>query len=144
MMWGGEDLAADIGSLANRDAAGVYTAPYQLARALCLAGAAAAGVGAVDSVYTDFRDAAGLAAEAGLGVRDGFSGKAAIHPDQIAPVNAAYQPSAEELARAERIVAAFRQAEARGEAAVQVDGQMVDYPVAYRAQALLDAARTRS
>jgi citrate lyase subunit beta / citryl-CoA lyase len=61
-----------------------------------------------------------------------------VHPDQIAPVNAAYLPSADELARAERIVAAFRQAEARGEAAVQVDGQMVDYPVAYRAQALID------
>jgi citrate lyase subunit beta/citryl-CoA lyase len=64
-----------------------------------------------------------------------------VHPDQIAPVNAAYLPGAEELARAERIVAAFRQAEAKGEAAVQVDGEMVDYPVAHRAQALIDLVR---
>jgi citrate lyase subunit beta/citryl-CoA lyase len=64
-----------------------------------------------------------------------------VHPDQIAPVNAAYLPSAEEIAAAERIVAAFREAEARGAAAIQVDGQMIDYPVAYRAQALLDAVR---
>ena len=64
-----------------------------------------------------------------------------MHPDQLAPVNAAYLPSAAELARAERIVAAFREAEARGEAAVQVDGEMVDYPVAYRAQAMIDSVR---
>jgi citrate lyase subunit beta / citryl-CoA lyase len=64
-----------------------------------------------------------------------------VHPDQVAPVNAAYRPIDSELARAERIVAAFKAAEARGEAAVQVDGEMVDYPVAYRAQALLDSMR---
>jgi citrate lyase subunit beta/citryl-CoA lyase len=64
-----------------------------------------------------------------------------VHPDQIAPVNAAYLPTREELAAAERIVAAFRDAESRGQAAIQVDGQMIDYPVAYRAQALLEAVR---
>jgi citrate lyase subunit beta/citryl-CoA lyase len=73
--------------------------------------------------------------------RAGFQGRCCIHPDQIGPVNAAYLPSAEELARAERIVAAFKEAEAKGAAAIQVDGQMVDYPVVYRAQALLDAVR---
>jgi citrate lyase subunit beta/citryl-CoA lyase len=72
--------------------------------------------------------------------RGGFQGRLCIHPDQIAPVNAAYSPSAAELAQAERIVAAFREAEARGAAAIVVDGQMVDYPIVYRAQALLDAA----
>jgi citrate lyase subunit beta/citryl-CoA lyase len=66
-----------------------------------------------------------------------------VHPDQLAPVNAAYLPSEEELERARRIVAAFRAAESRGEAAVQVDGQMVDYPVAHRAQAVLDAAKDK-
>src|SRR5206468_11906461 len=71
--------------------------------------------------------------------RSGFQGRLCIHPDQIGPVNAAYLPSAEEIARAERIVAAFREAEAQGEAAIQVDGQMIDYPIVYRAQALLDA-----
>lgn len=73
--------------------------------------------------------------------RGGFQGRLCIHPDQIAPVNAAYLPSDEEVARAERIVAAFRQAEAQGSAAIEVDGQMVDYPIAYRAQALLEAVR---
>jgi len=64
-----------------------------------------------------------------------------VHPDQIAPVNAAYTPSAAEVAAAEKIVAAFGEAEKRGAAAIQVDGQMVDYPVAHRAQALIDAVR---
>ncbi len=73
--------------------------------------------------------------------RSGFQGRCCIHPDQIGPVNAAYLPSAEEIARAKRIVAAFKEAEAKGAAAIQVDGQMVDYPVVYRAQALLDAMR---
>jgi citrate lyase subunit beta / citryl-CoA lyase len=73
--------------------------------------------------------------------RRGFQGRLCIHPDQVVPVNEAYLPSAEELERAARIVAAFKEAEAKGAAAIQVDGQMVDYPVAYRAQALLDAMR---
>ena len=68
-------------------------------------------------------------------------GAALRAPDQIAPVNAAYLPSEAELARAERIVAAFKQAEAAGQAAIQVDGEMVDYPVAYRAQTMIDAVR---
>src|SRR5258705_7698658 len=71
--------------------------------------------------------------------RGGFQGRLCIHPDQIAPVNAAYLPSAEELAQAQRIVTAFREAEAKGAAAIQVDGQMIDYPIVYRAQALLAA-----
>lgn len=126
MMWGGEDLAADIGSLANRDGDGVYTAPYQLARALCLAGAAAAGVGAVDAVYTDFRDTAGLAAEASLGVRDGFSAKAAIHPDQIAPIHAAFTPAAADVEHALRVMAAFAGSAAAG--VVALDSRMLDRP----------------
>jgi len=71
--------------------------------------------------------------------RGGFQGRFCIHPDQLAPVNAAYMPTPEELAQAERIVAAFKEAEARGAAAIQVDGQMIDYPIVYRAQSLLDA-----
>jgi citrate lyase subunit beta/citryl-CoA lyase len=71
--------------------------------------------------------------------RGGFQGRLCIHPDQLAPVNAAYTPSADELAQAERIVAAFREAEARGAAAIQLDGQMIDYPIVYRAQAILEA-----
>jgi len=115
------------------------------ARARVVLASRAAGLeGPLDSPWFHFKEPEAFARALERSRRGGFQGRLCVHPDQIAPVNAAYQPSAEELARAERIVAAFRQAEARGEAAVQVDGQMVDYPVAYRAQALLDAARTRS
>jgi citrate lyase subunit beta/citryl-CoA lyase len=71
--------------------------------------------------------------------RGGFQGRLCIHPDQLAPVNAAYLPTAEEVAQAERIVSAFKEAEAKGAAAIQLDGQMIDYPIVYRAQALLAA-----
>ena len=112
------------------------------ARARVVLASRAAGLeGPLDSPWFHFKEAEGFARALERSRRGGFQGRLCVHPDQIAPVNAAYLPSDEELARAERIVAAFRQAEARGEAAVQVDGQMVDYPVAYRAQSLLDAVR---
>jgi citrate lyase subunit beta/citryl-CoA lyase len=115
------------------------------ARARVVLASRAAGLeGPLDSPWFDFKDLAGFARALERSRRSGFQGRLCVHPDQLGPVNAAYQPSAEELARAERIVAAFREAEANGEAAVQVDGQMIDYPVAYRAQALLDAVREQS
>ena len=106
-----------------------------------LASRAAGLEGPIDSPWFHFKEAGGFARALERSRRGGFQGRLCVHPDQIAPVNAAYLPSGEELARAERIVAAFKQAEAKGEAAVQVDGEMVDYPVAYRAQALLDRVR---
>lgn len=115
------------------------------ARARVVLASRAAGLeGPLDSPWFDFKDLAGFARALERSRRSGFQGRLCVHPDQLGPVNAAYQPSAAELARAERIVAAFREAEAKGEAAVQVDGQMIDYPVAYRAQALLDAVREQS
>ncbi len=115
------------------------------ARARVVLASRAAGLeGPLDSPWFDFKDLAGFARALERSRRSGFQGRLCVHPDQLGPVNAAYQPSAEELARAERIVAAFREAEAKGEAAVQVDGQMIDYPLAYRAQALLDAVREQS
>lgn len=112
------------------------------ARARVVLASRAAGLeGPIDSPWFHFEEAASFARALERSRRGGFQGRLCVHPEQIAPVNAAYLPSAEELARAERIVAAFKQAEARGEAAVQVDGEMVDYPVAYRAQALLDGVR---
>jgi len=126
MLWGAEDLAADVGALANRDAAGGYTAAWVLARTLCLFAAAAAGVVPVDAVRTDFRDAAGLRDEAAAAARDGFTAKAAIHPDQIDVINAAFTPSTGECERARRIVAAF--AASPGAGAVALDGRMLDRP----------------
>jgi citrate lyase subunit beta / citryl-CoA lyase len=112
------------------------------ARARVVLASRAAGLeGPIDSPWFHFKEAEGFARALERSRRGGFQGRLCVHPDQIAPVNAAYLPSEKELARAERIVAAFRQAEAKGEAAVQVDGEMVDYPVAHRAQALLDSVR---
>ena len=107
LFWGGEDLAADIGAKANRDAAGRYTTPYQMARALTLLGATAAQVPAIDAVYTNFRDPEGLKAEAAEAVRDGFTAKVAIHPDQIGPINEVFTPTEAEVAWARRVIAAF-------------------------------------
>jgi citrate lyase subunit beta/citryl-CoA lyase len=126
MLWGGEDLAADLGAVANRDADGRYAAPYQLARSLCLFAAAAASVIAIDAVYTNFRDAEGLRAEAVEALKSGFSAKAAIHPDQIDPINAAFTPSAEDIAWANRVIAAFDASPGAG--VLSLDGKMLDRP----------------
>lgn len=139
MMWGGEDLAADIGAMANRDANGRYTAPFELARTLCLLGAAAASVLPIDAVYTDFRNSDGLKAEALEGLRDGFGAKAAIHPAQAAVINEAFMPSQADIERARQVVAAF---DAVGEAGVAaIDGKMLDRPHLRSARRMLDRAR---
>lgn len=112
------------------------------ARARVVLASRAAGLeGPLDSPWFHFKETAAFARSLERSRRGGFQGRLCVHPDQIAPVNAAYLPSPEEIAAAERIVAAFREAESRGAAAIQVDGQMIDYPVAHRAQALLDAVR---
>jgi citrate lyase subunit beta / citryl-CoA lyase len=139
MMWGGEDLAADIGAVANRDASGRYTAPFELARALCLFGAAAASVMPIDAVYTDFRDSEGLKAEALEGLRSGFAAKAAIHPAQVDIINEAFTPSPKDIEWATRVIAAF---DAAGDAGVaSIDGRMLDRPHLRSAQRVLDRAR---
>ena len=109
-----------------------------------LASRAAGLEGPIDSPWFHFKEPAAFARALERSRRGGFQGRLCVHPDQLGPVNAAYMPSDAELAQAERIVRAFKEAEARGEAAVQVDGQMVDYPVAYRAQALLESAGRKS
>lgn len=138
LMWGGEDLAADLGAMANRDARGAYTAPYQLARSLCLYAAAAASVPGIDAVYTDFRDTGGLKAEAADGLRDGFTAKAAIHPDQVGPINDAFTPSPADVERSRRIVAAFAASAATGVASL--DGRMLDRPHLRSALRVLERA----
>lgn len=140
MLWGGEDLAADLGAIANRDAAGRYTAPYQLARSLCLFAATAAAVIGVDAVYTDFRDLTGLQEEARDGLRSGFAAKAAIHPDQIEAINAAFTPSAADTEWANKVVAAFDGSPGAGVASV--DGKMLDRPHYRGAQRVLARARS--
>ncbi len=137
--WGAEDLAASIGAKANRGEDGRYTTPFALARNLCLFAAAAAGVNAIDTVFTNFRDAEGLERDAREAARDGFSGKLAIHPDQVPVINAAFTPNAEEIDRARRIIAAFDAAPEAG--VVGLDGKMVDRPHLATAHRTLERAR---
>ena len=112
------------------------------ARARVVLSSKAAGMeNPIDSPWFHFKESEAFSRALERSRRGGFQGRCCVHPDQIAPVNAAYMPSAAEIAAAEKIVAAFRDAESRGAAAIQVDGQMIDYPVAYRAQSLLDAVR---
>jgi citrate lyase subunit beta/citryl-CoA lyase len=112
------------------------------ARARVVLASRAAGLeGPLDSPWFHFKETEAFQRALERSRRGGFQGRLCVHPDQIAPVNAAYLPSAQEVARAERIVAAFKEAEARGQAAVQVDGQMVDYPVVFRARALLEVMK---
>ena len=137
MMWGGEDLATDLGASSNR-MDGRYTPPFDLARSLCLLGATAAGVTAVDAVYADFRDLDGLRAEALAAAATGFLAKAAIHPAQVRVINDAFTPDAEALRHAAQVVAAFEQQPHAG--AVSIDGRMFDRPHLTAAQRLLARA----
>ncbi len=138
LCWGAEDLSADLGALSAMDGQGTYTGPYRLARTLCLLAARAARVQPIDGVYVDFRDTAGLQDECTAAMRDGFTGKLAIHPAQVGVINAAFTPSPEELARARRIVEAFTDAGHAG--VIGLDGQMLDRPHLLRAQNLLERA----
>ena len=138
LTWGAEDLPAAIGAITSRDEDGRYTPPFELARSLCLFGAAAAGVAPIETVYPAFRDLEGLAAYAARARRDGFTGMLAIHPDQVPVINAAFTPSEAEVAHARAVVAAF---EANPDAgALSLDGRMIDRPHLVQAQRILAAA----
>lgn len=126
LTWGAEDLAAVVGSTANKEADGAWTQPYQMARSLCLFAAANAGVPALDTLYSDFRDPEGLAASCRVSRRDGFAGRLAIHPDQVARIQRAFAPSDDDLALARRIVAAFEANPGLG--TIGIDGKMYDIP----------------
>ena len=139
LTWGGEDLSADVGAEANRLENGCYTDPYRLARALCLFAAAAAETSPIDSVYTNFRDMEGLKAEAEAAKRDGFTAKMAIHPAQVAVINAVFTPTAAAVARAQRIVDLF--AAHPGAGVLGLDGEMLDRPHVRRAERILAAAK---
>ena len=139
MSWGAEDLSAALGASSKYDSDGNLSFTYRMARSLCLAGAVAAGVQPVDGVFADFKDEAGLKAEAEAARREGFTGKLAIHPAQVPVINAAFTPSPDELKHAEAIVAAF---EAQPDAGVlSVGGKMVDRPHLVQARRILDRSR---
>ncbi len=138
MSWGAEDLSAALGAASNYDEGGDLSFTYRLARSLCLAGAVAAGVQPVDGIFADFKDEAGLRTEAEAAAREGFTGKLAIHPGQVAAINAAFTPSADDIAQAKATVAAF---EAQPDAGVlSVGGRMVDRPHLIQARRTLERA----
>jgi len=139
LTWGAEDLSADVGALDNRNADGGYTDLYRIARSLCLAAAAGAGVMAMDSVFTDFRDEDGLRADCRDAVRDGFVSKMAIHPAQVGPINEIFTPSDEAIGEAEAVMRALRDAGDAGVASLA--GRMIDRPHQRRAERLLARAK---
>ena len=136
MLWGGEDLSAAIGATTNRDDSGQYSAPFALARSLCLLAARAAGVAPIDAVFTDFRNSDGLNRETNIARRDGFTAKAAIHPAQVEIINRCFTPTDAERLWAERVIAAF---DANSSGAVQIDGVMLDAPHLAQARRIMTA-----
>ncbi|GAO38330.1 putative citrate lyase beta subunit [Sphingomonas changbaiensis NBRC 104936] len=138
LTWGAEDLPAAIGATASRDETGAYLPPYQIARALTLFGAAAAGVNPIETVYPAIKDLDGLRRIAEAAARDGFTGMMAIHPAQVPVINAAFTPSAEAVAQARAIVAAFDANPGAG--ALQLDGKMIDAPHLKQARRILERA----
>ena len=135
LTWGAEDLSVELGAEANRDRDGNFLDLYRLARSLCLAGAGAAQVQAIDTVYIDFRNEAGFRRECEEARRDGFTGKMLIHPAQVAICNEVFTPTAEALKKAEAVIAAF--AANPGAGTVGIGGVMFDRPHLERANQLL-------
>ncbi len=135
MTWGPEDLSAELGAEANREPDGTLTEPYRLARSICLFGAAAAKVPAIETIHVDFRNEDVLRRDTEMARRDGFAGRLAIHPAQVAVINAVFTPTREQIDKAKAVVAAF--AAQPGAGTVGIDGKMYDRPHLVRAQALL-------
>jgi citrate lyase subunit beta/citryl-CoA lyase len=137
LTWGAEDLSAALGAAA-RSADGALTFTFELVRSMCLLAAGAAGIPAFDGVCVDLRSEEALIREATRACRDGFTGKLAIHPAQVGPINAAFSPRPEEIARAQAVIAAFAAAPDVG--VLSLDGQMLDRPHLIRAQRILERA----
>lgn len=144
LMWGAEDLAASFGATINKIGKN-YSEPFRLARNLCLAGAAAAGVVAIDTVCTDIGDIDYVAAEVEAARRDGFGAKAIIHPAHVAPVNAAFTPTPGEVRWAKAVLSAFAADPHAG--VVKIDGKMIDKPherAARKIMAMAEAGRNHA
>ena len=138
LTWGAEDLAAAIGATTNKQPDGAWSFPYQVARAQCLFAAAGAGVAPLDTLFADFRDPDGLERSCREARRDGFTGRIAIHPDQVDTINRCFSPSDEEMAEARAIVAAFAAQPTAG--TLGIDGKMYDIPHLKAARRTLAAA----
>lgn len=133
--WGAEDLSAAIGAATNVDDKGQWALTYRWARSAVLLAAKAAGVQAIETVFVDYRNTEGLRASSRAAAQEGFTGRAAIHPDQVAPINEAFAPSPADVELARKIVAAFEREGAVG--TVGIDGRMFDIPHLKRASNVL-------
>lgn len=140
--WGAEDLSAAIGAGATRNENGVYTDVFRYARAITILVGSAAGVAPIDTVFVNYKDDGGLHKECVEAERDGFTGKMAIHPAQVAVINEAFTPSADAVARAKLIIQTF--ADAGNPGVVGIDGQMFDRPHLRRAEGVLKRANAAS
>lgn len=138
LTWGAEDLSTAVGASTNRLLDGEYEFTYKLARSLCLLGATAAGVAPIDTIWSNFRDPAGLKLDSEAARRAGFRGKIAIHPDQVDIINAAFTPDEKDIAFARRVVEGFEKGNGAG--AIQIDGKMLDKPHLTQARQLLELA----
>lgn len=141
LTWGAEDLSAAIGASTNRDASGGWAATYRLARSLCLLAAHASGVQAIETLYADFRDESGLREASRAARAEGFTGRFAIHPDQVEPINDSFTPAADEIEHFKQVVAAFEAVPGTG--AVSLDGTMLDRPHLVQAQSILEQVALR-
>ena len=139
MTWGAEDLSSAIGAATNKGPDGRWTLTYRMVRSQCLLAAKACGVEAIETLYADFRDEAGLRADSLEACREGFTGRVAIHPAQVETINAVFTPAPEDVAFAERVVAAF--AATPGTGVVGLEGKMLDLPHLKQAEKLLARAR---
>jgi citrate lyase subunit beta / citryl-CoA lyase len=139
LTWGAEDLSSAIGASTNRGLDGQWAFTYRMARSHCLLAAKATGVAAIETLYADFRDDKGLRADSAEAYREGFTGRIAIHPDQVAGINAAFSPSTEDVAFAARVVAAFSASPGIG--VVGLDGKMLDIPHLKQAEQVLARAK---
>lgn len=137
--WGAEDLSAAIGASTNLDASGEWAFTYKMVRSLCLLAAHASGVQAIDTLYADFRDDDGLRKSCRGSRAEGFTGRLAIHPAQVAGINESFIPSGQEVAHAQRVLDAF--AANPGAGTVGLDGKMIDIPHQKQAQRLLAQAK---
>lgn len=135
LTWGAEDLSAALGASGNREEGGGLAFTYRMVRSMCLIAARAAGVEPIETLYADFRDDAGLRGDCAAAAREGFTGRIAIHPDQVAGINEAFSPSEAEVAHARRVVGAFAAQADVG--TVGLDGRMLDIPHLKQAERVL-------
>lgn len=142
LTWGAEDLSSAVGATGNKDEAGNWHFTYQMARSQTLLAAHASGVHAIDTLYADFRDSEGLAMDSRQSRAEGFSGRLAIHPAQVAVINESYLPSAEEVETARKIIAAFEAEPDVG--TVGIDGKMYDIPHLKQARNTVELAEAYS